>query len=351
MAERITLPYQPLHTGHIADRPLSYVRYISKAYPRIWQALDAIRGDLTGILSTPEIMPAFAEMAPDDLVTGARDSAFIAGLGAWRTTQSIYAFDPTVLDAVWETPLEGTLPVALFDYLPEWCCWVPLNPPRDGLHGFFVHTDRSHGDGRKQLKLLVDVDEEGLHSMPLTLMDGGTLQDAIASFLSESSSGYELLTGSALSHEEYVATVRDSASFLTPLLSATLYLCSVTAELRPPDGGMDRPGPPELTQTKRGPRWFPPDRPRVWEVSYRLGAALRQAEGEGAPSVRASTGSRARPRPHIRRAHWHRFWTGPRSNSELRRLRLRWQSPTPVAVEDIEQLVPTVRPVDEGDAT
>ena len=41
-------------------------------------------GDLTGILSTPEIMPAFAEMAPDDLVTGGRDAAFIAGLGAWR---------------------------------------------------------------------------------------------------------------------------------------------------------------------------------------------------------------------------------------------------------------------------
>ena len=56
---------------------------------------------------------------------------------------------------------------------------------------------------------------------------------------------------------------------------------------------------------------------------------------------------RTRPRAHVRRAHWHGFWTGPRDpeRAEERRFDLRWLPPIPVAVDDVNDLPVTVRPV------
>lgn len=50
--------------------------------------------------------------------------SILGALAAWRMTQSIYRFDPNVFAAVWETPIEGDLPVDMLYRLPEWCVYV-----------------------------------------------------------------------------------------------------------------------------------------------------------------------------------------------------------------------------------
>ena len=71
----------------------------------------------------------------------------VGALAAWRATQGVYRFDPTIFDAVWDTPLTGELPTALLYRLPEWCCYVPVEPARilvpglQALQGFFVHLE------------------------------------------------------------------------------------------------------------------------------------------------------------------------------------------------------------------
>ena len=94
-------------------------------------------------------------------------------------------------------------------------------------------------------------------------------------------------------------------------------------------------------RTKRGDRFFPPDAPQKWNVGVRLGAKLRRAlhdptDSDGSTDVRM--------RPHVRRAHWHRFWTGPRKSTE-RKLRAKWLPPTPVNVASYDELPSVVRPV------
>jgi hypothetical protein len=55
-----------------------------------------------------------------------------------------------------------------------------------------------------------------------------------------------------------------------------------------------------------------------------LGAALRRAESSGEPGV--EHGERARPRAHIRRAHWHTFRVG----EGRRGVKVKWVAPIPV---------------------
>ena len=56
-------------------------------------------------------------------------------------------------------------------------------------------------------------------------------------------------------------------------------------------------------------------------------------------------GGHASPRPHIRRAHWHSYWVGQKSQPEARSVVLKWLPPIPVNVLDTEDLTPTARDV------
>ncbi|MGH8769053.1 MAG: hypothetical protein ACREVT_12860 [Burkholderiales bacterium] len=136
-------------------------------------------------------------------------------------------------------------------------------------------------------------------------------------------------------------TERNAAS-LAPLVSVLLYLCSASSELRDASGTLHRPQRPQFKRTRKGRRLFAPDKPTTWEAGYRLGAALRRAYAQ----ERTEPGdTHASPRPHIRRAHWHAFWTGPKAEPAQRKLDVRWLPPIPVAVQDLDELVPVVRPV------
>jgi hypothetical protein len=66
-----------------------------------------------------------------------------------------------------------------------------------------------------------------------------------------------------------------------------------------------------------------------WEVGYRIGTALRASR---AVPAGAHGGSHAAPAPHLRRAHWHTYWTGPMDGE--RRQVLKWLAPMAVGVGD-----------------
>ncbi len=132
----------------------------------------------------------------------------------------------------------------------------------------------------------------------------------------------------------------ERAHRLSPLISLLLYLCADDAEI---GDGILRPKQPKATKTKQGWRLFPVDALTVWDVGLRIGPAIRRAHeretGEGHP-----VGDRARPRAHIRRAHWATYWTGPRSGEQT--AVLRWLPPIPVNVDNLDVLPATVHRVE-----
>ena len=107
---------------------------------------------------------------------------------------------------------------------------------------------------------------------------------------------------------------------LSSMLQLLLYLCS-----EEPD--MPAVEHPSTRRTLSG-GVRSPESPRLWDVGVRIGAALRKA---------------ARPRAHIRSAHWTTYWTGPRTGRQTPILRwipplpinMDWKKPTPTVVHPV----------------
>lgn len=110
-------------------------------------------------------------------------------------------------------------------------------------------------------------------------------------------------------------------------------------------GRRERPGNPRLKKTKKGMRAFPAAGDTTWLVGYRIGAVLRGAAAGSTEHGEAGAGAKehSSPRPHVRRAHWHSYWTGPRKDPARRQLVVKWIHPILIGAEGI---VPTIRMVE-----
>ena len=336
-------------------RPREHLAVAGRLYPDAWRRVDELRaGRGKDLPSWPDwcflpLAGAYAIVSADagmprldcDLVG---DVGRLGALAAWRVTQGIYRFDPAVFDSVRETTLDGEIPCSVLYRLPEWCVYVEtpgLEWAGLPLHGFWAHLEWDANTGRTELRLLTDSDA-GL--LPIVLHIGPwTLAEAMDRSLSESMHNAKTL-GDALELAKLAAQggsqtdmVNSIVPALQPLVALLLYLCSQNAEI---GDGKHRPGNPAPKMVRGLPRTFQAVRPTTWEVGVRMGAALRRAY----QSDQTGQGTHAGPRPHVRRAHWHGFWSGPRT-SEDRRFDLRWLPPIAVNVDDVSALPAVVRPV------
>lgn len=335
-------------------RAREHVTVAGQLYPEAWRRVEELRQERgSGVPGWPDwcflpIAATLAIVATDaglpveslHLVYPERihDAARLAGLAAWRVTQGVYRFDPAVYEALCDTPVTGDIPHEVLFRLPEWCVYIEMPEMTlgsDPMVGAFAHLEHDVNTGQAELRLLLDIDASaGPMLMPLVLHLGAwSLAESIGRALA-------LAEANAGRHGEPVALVSGEPALrglLSPLISLLLYLCSQAGEI---GDGTRRPANPAPKRTKRGWRLFAADKPTTWDVGVRLGAALRRAfQGERT----GQEGTHAGPRAHIRRAHWHGFWSGPRDGE--RRFDMRWMPPIAVNVDDVGNLPATVRPV------
>lgn len=329
-------------------RQTDHLAALNRRFPGLWRAVDLWRHRFAHEWPAWCYIPIYeaecllASNDPNLAAEEAEHSPAIAALAAWRQTQGIYRLDPDLAEALWQTPVDGQIPVGVLDRLPEWCVYVET-PGRtimgEQLHGFYAHLDRETGRNptvpvpRNELRFMFDTDA-GLLADGVDL-SRGTLAEGLDALTAEVEANAKAF---GLGRVDNLRALMPSARDVAPILSTLLYLCSEAAEVRDRKGGDRQPTghkPPKRT----------PNAPTIWETGYRLGAALRHARE--ARSSEALGGSHASPRPHVRRAHWHSFWIGPRDGE--RRVVLKWLPPIAVNVESPDGLVPTVRRVDLGE--
>jgi len=327
-------------------RPRNHLAAAGKLYPNAWRLVDELRADRGKpplpnwpdwcFLPLAGIYWIICQDAGTDRVPPeqALDIARLGALAAWRVGQGIYRFDQDLYQELIKTPVIGNIPCAALLHLPEWCVYVET-PEFDWggteLYGFWAHLEWDATDGRAELRLLLDT-EISLTPFPLHLVEGD-LDAAIDAAL-------RVARQQSVMHA-YPALPPPPEGFresFEPLLSLLLYLCAENAEI---GDGSRTPARPKPKNTKKGWRLFPADKPATWEVGLRLGSALRRSQGA---EPTQGDGTHARPRPHVRRAHWHSFWTGPRDGERV--ARVKWLPPIPVNVEELGELPATVRPID-----
>ena len=367
--------------GSLADRLRGHIARFEQRYPKIWREIDRLRMERGR--SLPEwpdwcFVPVAVSMiavlryyrhveqfSPEWLKSIA-DAGVLSALSAWRVTQGVYDFHPELFARLVETPLEGDLPVGLFEQMPEWCCYLSFADRRmekmlEGCHGAFVHLEHDLNTGRRELRFLVDMDQEdgSPKFVPLVLHvgEGRSIHEAIAGFAAtvfeqmerhreQSARDRMLMPGDAV-------TLTDTLTVMArPMVSLLLYLCSANAEIQHAKHSERRVGErPAAKRVKGGElRLFPPDNANLWRVGYRIGAAIERAREEarkGAVGGAAVSGRRS-PIPHVRRAHWHTFWTGPRSDPDRRMPKVQWLPPIFVKgrqKEENEAIIPVIKPV------
>jgi hypothetical protein len=339
------------------------IQECASGQPEIWRAIDDLRAKRHEIFAG-DVWPAYC-FFPFSALQGymqallsqaghagelpAEMSAHVqltATIAAWRTTQGIYRYHPETLDALWDTPA-GTVPVEALHALPEWCVYIET-PDRsfstgERLHGFFARIDYVNKSA-EHLRLTLDITDGPVKELPVSLVPGHTLDQDLADMWQDNTAYFQTRAS------EYAARASEACRYsvadIGPLVSLVLYLCSQNAEIRARKEGL-RPGRPAATKTKEGPRYFPPPQPTAWECGWRIGAAIAAAREQQWP--KAGEGTHASPRPHIRRSHWHSFWTGAKAKvggpPADRKLTLRWLPPIAVNVEDDREVVPAIHEV------
>ena len=111
------------------------------------------------------------------------------------------------------------------------------------------------------------------------------------------------------------------------ILKSLLYLCSYEPDIRETVVSKQR-----SRQAKKSI-----DKPvREFSVGVRFGEAFRKWT-KGTLGAQTNTGTGQHKRPHVRRAHWHRYWVG-KKNSDDRELIIKWVSECFCGVTDSSEL-------------
>ena len=150
----------------------------------------------------------------------------------------------------------------------------------------------------------------------------------------------DMLAGSTAG-SRYVGSREKYHRAFSSMLQLLLYICS------------DEPDMPEIEPPQRRRRLSggvrPPEAPRVWDVGVRVSAAIRRFSSRASdnPDSRVVSGAHASPRPHVRSAHWHTYWTGPREGEfPQRKPVMRWIPPLPIGMDWKRELPMNIRAVD-----
>lgn len=318
-------------------RPVRIMIDTLKPYPSISQMVELFRaGRGKDLPDWPDwcFMPlgawysivSAAYNVPELPLSLVSEVAKLGALGTWRYNQGIYRLDKDLMAALTNSPISGIIPCEVLYRLPEWCIYVEtpdLQWLDKILHGFWAHLEWDPQNGRSELRFLLDC-ENNCYAMPLHL-GNWDIAEAVDRAASEAEK-HTVTKGINLSFESGVTQAL--AAQITPLMAVLLYICSEKPEIddeRQPGAWPSHPRPKKV---KKGLRLFPPDKPRIWSVGTSIGEQLRRASAAGEASTATAEPGSAPGRPvrtHLRRGHWHGYWTGPLK--EERRFVYHWLSP------------------------
>lgn len=266
----------------------------------------------------------------------------------WSKAKIIFDFDPALERTLIRQDFDGDIPWEALQRLPVPCAYIKL-------HNGFIFDSNMRADGFYAwleydcnacwAELRIVVLFEKYQTLKFVCPIKGTLAQSLKA-LQESDIKQAALNPDydPVLFEQLKEMLKNENSFSdcekmwVKVLNLLLYLCSDEPEYSTP---------PRKTAAVKGnsPLKHSASTTQNVRVGTRIGAELRKT-AHSSSSTSTSAGQSGRTMPtHLRRAHWHHFWTGERTSPE-RKLKLKWIAPI-IVNENKDEIVTTIRPVKE----
>lgn len=255
--------------------------------------------------------------------------AVITAAATWRVSQGVYRFDADLYSSLTNQSLDGNIPCEVLKRLPEWCVYIETMGATFGetpIEGFWVHLEDDVNDGRMELRFVFLGNDVNI-PVPIHLGDW-SLEEGLKRMMEESKRQSKLI-----GYNNVNLTEMDISSYLVPFIQLVLYLCAEN---------VDMPNLPKhpSTRIRMGGQVDAPKEPKLWNVGERIGSNIRKYRNSEIDAYNSKSVSQGKEstnlRPHLRRAHWHHFWTGPKDSNE-RKLILRWLPPIPINIDENQE--------------
>lgn len=331
--------------------PLAAVQIYTKRYPNIWDKTERLleRAKENPPIEWDRSICMCPIAAANTIASTYTDSCYdppipslLAALYAWRKEKLIYTFDADITEELLNTADDIVVPVEILEHLPAKCVYIPFSEflKQPGADGFFAFIEHDPNTKAKELRIN-PIDEngnEGTH-FSLHLSPGATIGQGMEESAKYAFEQYEkikkLYPGKEpdIALKEFLDEQKAATPFIEFCVQLLLYICADNADIEenPKQKSIYRPTSRIRDQFKEV---------RQWDVGVKIGASLRKAKSQSAQSHSdmPPLTRQYKNRPHIRRAHWHHFWTGSRDNPKLI---LRWVSSIVVNAEDGD-IIPTI---------
>lgn len=249
----------------------------------------------------------------------------------WRLYKTVYRFDQLFYSALINTE-DTEFHQDAMKCLPVNCFFVAA--PNEEEIGFFLYVETIE---KETFFLVISVDDvrgEQLHGAidSMWIEDGQSIEEALKKWMDTINQG-----------ADYRAYYDRAQNNMVAAVQIAYYLAAQNAEI----------------SEVRVPKSRRPKRAngttlnlRQWDVGYRIGNQFIERkndqhhefinhEKESVIDEREDKGNR--PRPHVRRAHWHHFWAGKGKKTLI----LKWLAPIVVNGSN-EELISTEHKVRKG---
>lgn len=334
--------------------PLRLLQQISVVYPRVWDQMKYFHdtngeGGLSwNNMCYAPISAALAcvtngadieRLSANDIRLASHVAPIVAALASWRLDKQVFVLDEEMEHLLCEDTGDIEIPTEIFMQLPYLCFYVDVNTlvhNQRRVTGFFVHFEDDPINKDRELRILLLFDDGDVEALPIHI-DEDTVYDSLIHTMKEAEKVLRNIGSDVRFDYDDDFFETEQFKIAVKCLQIILYICAQNADIQqdPEQKTISRP-----SQTIRDKY----SEIKKWDVGFRIGEAFKkyrrehpddkdEIDDQETPNEQKTHAS---PRPHMRRAHWHHFWTGKLSEPTKRKLVLKWLPPIPVGIQDGE---------------
>lgn len=241
---------------------------------------------------------------------------FAAQVERFRRSKQVLSFDKDFIEELRNTDDKFTIRYNIFATLPYNNFYIDLSEAKElcdylGIDGILL-----------QIHSVRTVDNE-YWTLNCVFYKGGHSLIVITQVLVNSRDDIELTVQEIVESFVEASNIRETTNvkyneIFPMLINILLYLCSYEPDIH--ETVVSKRQRADAKKSKMNKKDYPE---QIYKVGERFGASFRKWTAGKLGAEHSKSEGAKKVKPHIRRAHWHRYWYGPR-NSPDRELRIRW---------------------------